>query len=281
MKKILTGLLFAVLLGSCSMMKLGYNNADWLLTWRIDDYFDLTSDQEDFVEEQLEKLISWHRNNELPRYSALIDEMILRVQRGISGEDYEWAINQFLDAYETTINKAIPDATTLLMDLDSSQISYYQEKTAEWYAGNDNKEQPQRTEQEQKERRYNRTIERMEEWLGELDDNQKEIIKELSFQLPLRNQYFREDRERRHKAFVDLLKSDLSQEQFAARLKTHFTDFDDGRSEEYKQASVNYNEASKKMAVEISKILNISQIEHAFEKVRGYQVDFIELASSQ
>jgi len=263
------------------MMKLGYNNADWLLTWQIDDYFDLTSDQEDFVEERLENLISWHRNSELPRYSEIVDEMILRAQRGISGEDYQWAINQFLDVYQTTINKAIPDATTFLMGLDSSQISYYIEQTAHRYEAHENKEQPQRTEQEQKERRYDRTIERMEEWFGELDDSQKESIKELSYQLPLRYKYFREDRLRRHNAFIALLKSDLPEEQFSAKLKTHFSDFNAGRSEEYKQATAAYNEASKEMAVEISKILNNSQKEHAFERVRSYQVDIIELASSQ
>jgi len=281
MKKILAGLLFIQLLGSCSMMKLGYNNADWLLTWRIDDFFDLTSDQKDFVEERLEKLISWHRNNELPRYSIIIDEMILRAQRGISGEDYEWAIRQFLDAYETTINMALPDATVFLMGLDSSQIHFYEEQTSKWYRENDDNDRPQSTEQEHRERRYSRTIERMEEWFGELGDDQKEKIKELSYQLPLRHQYFREDRLRRHNVFVALLKSDLSEEQFAAKLKTHFTDFEAGRSEEYKQATAAYNEASKEMAVAVSKILNDSQKEYAFEKVRGYQIDFIELASSQ
>ena len=68
--------------------------------------------------------------------------------------------------------------------------------------------------------------------------------------------------------------------EFMGKLKVHFTDFDNGRSDEYKQVNKVYNEAVKNMTVEISKILTPSQKEFAFERIRSYQIDFIELASS-
>jgi len=261
------------------MFKLGYNNADWLLTWQIDDYFDLTSEQEDFVEERLEQHLLWHRNNELPHYANTIDEIINRAQRGINTEDYEWAINQFREAYNRIIIQILPDAVTLLRNLDSAQIKFYEEKIAERYHKRD--DDPPRTEDEQKQGRSDRTIEQMEEWFGDLSDQQIQIIKELSFTLPLRYEYFHKDRLRRQNEFIALLKSDLSEAEFTEKLKTHFTEFENGRSEEYKQASEIFNQASKKMAVEISKILTEPQKQHAYEKIRNYQFDFLELASNE
>jgi len=279
MKKVLSALFIILFFISCSMMKLGYNNADWLLTWRIDDYFDLSSEQEDFVEERLEEHLLWHRNTELPRYSEIIDEMIYRVDRGITGEDYEWAITQFQDVYQKTILQIIPDATTLLMNLEQEQIIFYEDKIAERY--NKPRDVPERTEEEQKQRRGKRTIDRMEEWFGELSEQQKDEIIKLSSTLPRRNHFYREDRKRRHYEFIALLKSNLTEDEFAEKLKIHFTDFDRGRSDEYKEVNTIYNEAAKNMAVEISKILTQEQKEYAFERIRSYQIDFRELATSE
>ena len=64
----------SLLFFECSTVKLGYNNADWILPYMIDDYFDLNSEQESFVKEKIESHLDWHRNTELPRYSRFIEE---------------------------------------------------------------------------------------------------------------------------------------------------------------------------------------------------------------
>ena len=156
---------------------------------------------------------------------------------------------------------------------------FYEEKIAKRY--NKPKDVPGRTEEERQQRRNERTINILAEWFGDLTEQQQVKIKELSNTLPLRNHFFGEDRQRRHNEFMALLKSNLSEEEFAEKLRIHFTDFDKGRSEDYKQANAIYNEASKNIAVEISKILTLEQKEYAFERIRSYQIDFIDLASSE
>ena len=168
MKKPIAAIFILLVLQSCSMMKLGYNNADWLLTWQIDEYFDLSSEQEDFVEERFEEHLLWHRHIQLPQYSELIEEMIFKVESGISGEDYEWSIKQFKKAYQRTIIRILPDATRFLMSLEPEQIDFYEEKVTERYRKS--RYGTKRTEEEHRQRRSVRTINRLEEWFGDFTE---------------------------------------------------------------------------------------------------------------
>ena len=37
------------MLGACSANRLAYNNLDWLIGWKVDDYLPLTGDQKDWL----------------------------------------------------------------------------------------------------------------------------------------------------------------------------------------------------------------------------------------
>jgi len=61
-------LILVSLLTSCSALSLTYNYADWLMYWRIDQYFDVSSYQKPVLQTHLTQLHSWHREQEIPRY---------------------------------------------------------------------------------------------------------------------------------------------------------------------------------------------------------------------
>ena len=70
MKKSLV-LIVVVMLSGCSI-KMAYNNLDRMIKWGVSDYVDLNSAQEDVLEQELERIHTWHRRNHLPQYAQLM-----------------------------------------------------------------------------------------------------------------------------------------------------------------------------------------------------------------
>ncbi len=60
------------LLSSCSVMQLGYNNAQVPLYWWLNGYLDFSTTQSKEVRAELASVHLWHRQSELPRYALLI-----------------------------------------------------------------------------------------------------------------------------------------------------------------------------------------------------------------
>ena len=58
-----------------------YNHLDWLIPWYVDGYVDLTRDQRKHLEDRLEPLLEWHRDEELDSYIALLD----RIEADLAG----------------------------------------------------------------------------------------------------------------------------------------------------------------------------------------------------
>jgi hypothetical protein len=67
--------LLAAALGGCSGTKFAYNRLDFLLPWYLGRYVDLSGEQADWLDVRIERLLAWHRAEELPRYVAFLDAL--------------------------------------------------------------------------------------------------------------------------------------------------------------------------------------------------------------
>ena len=59
------------MLSGC-VVRVVYNQLDWLALWYVEDYFDLDPAQEEQAKEMIGRTISWHRETQLPRYASLM-----------------------------------------------------------------------------------------------------------------------------------------------------------------------------------------------------------------
>ena len=75
-KKIIISIVLSLSLTACFGVKFTYNNIDWFLPWYLDDYLELNDQQEISFDHHLEVLWSWHRINELPQYSELLNVIV-------------------------------------------------------------------------------------------------------------------------------------------------------------------------------------------------------------
>ena len=72
----------ALLLAGCSTLQLGYNQAHTLLYWWIDGYADLGDMQSARLRQDIDGLLAWHRQQELPAYAQR-----LRQWRTLAAQD--------------------------------------------------------------------------------------------------------------------------------------------------------------------------------------------------
>lgn len=76
MTKPITLLMILLLLTGCGS-QWAYNNADWFVVRYVDNYVELDGDQRELLSEKVSDFLRWHRESELPRYIAHLDEFML------------------------------------------------------------------------------------------------------------------------------------------------------------------------------------------------------------
>ncbi|MCF8719637.1 DUF6279 family lipoprotein [Nitrospina gracilis] len=108
----------------CSRTRIAYNFSDWFLVHRIDHYFDLTREQERFLDRRVAALQAWHRRHELPRLVAALDELDRRYADGLSGEDADWVWQQQGAFWDRLIAHGLPDFSRFLTTLNDDQVGF-------------------------------------------------------------------------------------------------------------------------------------------------------------
>ena len=77
-------LVFAFVLAGCSANRFLYNRADTFVRWAIDDYVDLTSEQQRQFDADLDGFLDWHRRDELPNYRKFIVSSLDALEGGVT-----------------------------------------------------------------------------------------------------------------------------------------------------------------------------------------------------
>lgn len=80
------GLLLVFLVG-CSSTRFAYNRLDFLVPWYLGDYVSLDRDQGRLLKAELQPFLEWHRQQELPRYIALLDRVEGKLDRELTAAD--------------------------------------------------------------------------------------------------------------------------------------------------------------------------------------------------
>ena len=77
-------LVFAFVLAGCSANRFLYNRADTFVRWAIDDYVDLTREQQKRFDADLDEVLDWHRRDELPLYREFIVSSLDALEGGVT-----------------------------------------------------------------------------------------------------------------------------------------------------------------------------------------------------
>lgn len=248
-----------------------YGQVDYLLRIRIDQYFDLTAGQEDFITRQLESHLRWHRYEGIPVHIEFLAKARDGIADGVTEAEISWFMQQYREQLRMIIEQLSADSIQFLMQLEDQQIEYFAGQLQE-----DNEKYEERLKMGAAERlevRADSTIDFLEDWLGSLTADQEDAVRRLSKALPDRFEDWYGRRRQRQQAFVALLRSHQGADELkAALLRMLMPDDRNSDPESRKQLF--------QMISAIDRMATPDQRRHVMEKLQGW-VDSLEQISQK
>ncbi len=274
-----TGTLLAALtlVGGCSATALVYDNAPWLIQTRVEDYFSLSDEQEAYVEASIRELAVWHRREELPRYARALERLERDFADGISAAEYDAMMGELYDARSRIGERSLPAIARFLAGVTPQQIDEYDEAFRE--ALEEDRERLELSPEERRERRFERLLDNLEDWFDDLDDRQIARLRELSYALPDNYGQWLAYRERRHEDFLALLRRRPGADAIEAWLRAQWIERDrHAHDPQYAALRERFRADTRAMLLEMDKVLNARQRQHAIARLAGYRRDLAELS---
>ena len=270
-------LLGLVLLAGCSSTKMAYRYADWGIVWWVDDYIPMTAEQESRLEQDIRGLRQWHCATELPRYSKWLAQLKSDVRSGnLSQPTVTHHQEQLLSFFPPLMERARPAATRLLSSLSDEQVQQLasnmeesqKELEDEFLADN-----PEQT----REARAERTMERVERWLGSLNERQRDTVNAWSEGRGKQTEIWLEGRRNWQQALIDALATRDSDD-FSDRVHYLMSNYEEVRGERYQRMMSESRAAMAGLMTDLLQQADQRHLDHLLEKATTMQGDFDTLA---
>jgi hypothetical protein len=268
-----------LLLQACSAVRVVYNQADSVLAWMADDYFDFDAAQKQDFHARLAPLLAWHRREQLPDYAKLLAEASQRLQRGAAREDAHWLIDGVQGRYRIMAMKAAPDITDLLHGLHPGNLKALERQFDRVNHKFAREHRLNGTPDEQRRERLERTVKRIRDWTGPLTSNQLERIGVLNDAVPNTDALRQQDRQRRQKEFIAMLKQRGNKAEFTRTLTAWLADWEKGRTPETRAALQESYDKRIALYLEVERMLTAEQRAHLQQRLRGYIADIAALTA--
>ncbi len=272
----------ALFLQACSAVRLGYNQAPDLIYWWLDGYFDFNSQQTPRVRDELTRLFAWHRSNELPRYTALLQKAQAQIVRDVSAAQVCAVYDESRSLFANITDKIQPAVVSLARTLGPEQIDHLARKYAK------NNEEYQRdylkgTVEERAIKRLKQAVERSEMVYGKLDEPQVVAIKKSIAASSFDPAMWGKERERRQQDALQTMRKMVVERPDApateALLKAYLSRSITSPDPAYRAYAEKMAQESCASFVVVHATTTPAQRTKAAQTLRGYAADFQALAA--
>ena len=258
---------------SCSATKIAYNFSDVLVLNWFESYFDFKESQRLDLEKKVERFFEWHRKSELPKVVFFLEKFKVRYKDGFDKDDINWVTSESKLLWKRILSYAEDDIASFLLSVDESQILELNEKFHE-------KEDDMLIEQSKMSLEalhkdiLNRTYKALDNWLGDLEPNQKKQIAtwiqpdSYWIAVKLRN------REKFQNNLIDLLGS---KETLKKNIHSWMSAPESHWTHEYKTNIEGKVREWETITLRIDSITLPRQRKHVIEKIDGIIVDLKDL----
>jgi Family of unknown function (DUF6279) len=278
---------------SCSTVLFGYDAVPPLAKFQLNRYFDLSSNQQDVVERQLEDIFDWHRKTQLKEYSSFINQITDKVKANepIAVVDIQRWRSVSVGAWLPVANKVSRPFTELALTLTPGQIEHMKKRFAKTNAdmrddyvkanekgGANNVQVGQLARQKA---RATRIEKRAEFFFDDLTEAQLKLISKRAAQSPDAELAWYNERVRRQQDFVAMLevmranKMDVNQSE--PLMREYLKAMWEPKDEKNARLIIESAKASDETIAQIYAIASSEQKAYAVKKLRGYSTDFDKL----
>ncbi len=272
-------LLLIALLAGCSALRLTYRQADSLIAWRANDYFDLNPLQKHDLDARLERLLTWHRYEQLPDYAAFTSAAIVKARQGLKKDDIIWFMDGLKARYRVIVNRGSNDAAVMLATLAPEQLVALQKQWNKVNRKFGNEHDLDGSVEQRKRARLKKTLEQIHDWTGSLTHEQEQKIAALLEAIPLIEHLRHADRIRRQQEFLQLLKLRANPQEFRPKLQAWLLDWERGRAPAYEKLSGEVYVKRIEFYLALDKLLTPGQRQIVLRRAQEYADDFQALAA--
>ena len=231
---LLTVALSATLAG-CSAVRMAYDGAPWLVLRAMDRWMDLDDLQEEQAQVELEAFLVRHRQQELPSVVHTLRRIKEMAADGFDSNEIDWSAETVIALYRRTIAALIPAISPTLRRLRPEQIDTLRNALDERSEKHRRKYlSPDPAEREA--HRVEFAVDRIEQWVGDLNDAQVERIRSRWAELPDSGKLWLAYRQSKQNDILPALSAGISAELLNAKLTAWWVHFD-GRSPELTRRS--------------------------------------------
>jgi len=280
--KLIIAVALLLLLSGCSIVSVGYNYADVYLRYTINSYASFNDVQKEIIRNEVNIYMRWHRKNMLPEYVVFLQELRGLVQSGkvLKQEDVARVRSEARSLYVKTMQPTVIPAATILKSVDSRQIKELVQSFAKKNAKLKDKELSG-DQQEQLRKRAEKTIDFMENVVGDLTDSQLELIRNKRYKLPLAASIYIRLREDNQARLIALMTQNSAETDIAKFLSQWILMPAKYIGSDEQLVLQEFEQASDEMIAGIYAILNERQKNKLLKNVVKYIDVFQELSRQQ
>jgi hypothetical protein len=281
--RIIGVLLAAAALAGCSTLKLAYNNLPELGYWWLDGYLDFDGSQMPRVRDDLADLLAWHRRHELPRLVELLRRAQALAPEDVTPEQACEFADQIRERLLAVALQAEGPGTGLALSLGEAQLQQLERK----YAKNNaeyRKEWLERSPARWQEKRYERLLERYEDFYGRLEAAQRDVLKQQVAQSAFDPRAFDTERRRSQQEVLALLRRFQAERTPPAEARAAIHAYvlrvahpPPGPRRDRQQAL--QQEGCRNMAA-LHESTSAAQRQQAVRRLQAYERDLVELAAA-
>lgn len=263
-----------LLLSGCSGMRIAYNSADFLLERYADDYLGLDGRQMERWSPTLDAALAQHRDEELPYLAAFFDSAQNDARKGFRTADVDCLLDQFEVIYRRHFRLAAETAAPLLAALDEQQIDAL-ERTFREEAREDAEDNTPEQAAKRKRKRAERYEDNMQWWIGDLTEQQRAIVREVTAAMPETGGWYAY-RDAKRRELVALLRQRASAERIERFLNDWLVDYRDMPAA-LARARTDMRGGFTALLVRLDATLDADQRRKLIERLTRLRADFMAL----
>lgn len=200
-------ILCAASLTACSSIKIAYNYAPNYLSYRLNNYFNLDSQQQQLLDAELIDFSNWHSSTALPQYTQTLQRWSTRLddKKSFTPEEvivmYQQVQDAILELSLQAAKQLAPIAVTLKTAQTDRMRSRFESDNKDY--ADDYLKSPASSSTRKK--HHSRMLKRYEDWLGSLTEEQKTSLTQLADRRAVTFSLWANERELRQAALLETL----------------------------------------------------------------------------
>ena len=240
-------LLFSlVFLFGCSSTTFIYNRIDLLLPWYLESYVDLNQEQRQDLNELLVPFFKWHREEELPKYALIIENLESILDEDIQIESIESITYDVEQSWFQLEDRMLIWMLPMARDLTNEQITELLQSMQTKVSQSENKYLNRNLQTYQNDN-YKRLRKNLRRFIGGMNKDQLDLISNASKEMiRVDNQWINN-----RKALIENLKVILKRDDGWELALKNITHRDDKVSENYRKTYSNNIQINQRLFVDI------------------------------